>query len=379
MFYERNLNLAELLKAKSYFLFGPRGTGKTSLIAKQLENAKVYDLLDADIFRALIKRPKLLEDQNTSRDIIVIDEIQKFPALLDEVHRLISKKGYKFLLTGSSARKLKHGAANLLGGRAWQSSLFPLCSNEIPDFDFIKYLNTGGLPAHYLSNTPQEELQNYISLYLQEEIQEEALTRNIPAFAEFLELIALTNGKEISYDSLASDCGVSPSTIKNYLEILTDTLIGFHLTAFTKTKKRKAISRGKFYLFDVGVVNSLCQRGEIKLNSELFGSAFEQFILQEIRAYLGYTRKNIKMHYWRSTSQFEVDLILGNKWAVEIKSTKLVQEKHLKGLNALKEEKLIENYAVISQDSEPRKIGRDIHILPWDYFLKNLWGNKFLK
>lgn len=378
-YISRYLQLKPLLAKKSFFLLGPRATGKTTLIQHQLPDARIYDLLDSVTFSRLLKNPGLLSEENQNKSPttpIVIDEIQKLPQLLDEVHRLIEKKSWKFLLTGSSARKLKRGAANLLAGRAWLAHLFPLTFHEIPDFDLMRYLNSGGLPAVYFSADPKEELASYVTLYLKEEIQAEALTRNLAAFSAFLDAIALSNGEEINMGSFASDCGVSPATVKNHIQILEDTLIGFSLPGFRKTKKRKAITRIKHYLFDVGVVNHLCQRGPIQEKSELFGKAMEQFLIQEIRAYLDYQRLSLQMHYWRSTSQFEVDLILGQKIALEIKSTSLVQEKHLKGIRALKEEGLIEKYMIVSLDEEERITSDGIAIYPWKRFLEKLWDNQ---
>jgi predicted AAA+ superfamily ATPase len=378
MSYQRTLNLANLLENKSFFLFGPRSTGKTSLIKKQLPQATIYDLLDAEIFRNLVKRPKIIEEQylaSPDNKIIVIDEIQKLPQLLDEVHRLLNKYDLKFLLTGSSARKIRRGGANLLAGRAWQAELFPLVSEEIPDFDLLTYLNTGSLPQIYNKSLASEELRGYVNTYLQEEIYQEALTRNLSSFTQLLDAIALSNGQEINYQSLASDCGVSPMTLKNYIEILSDTLVGFQMAGFTATKKRKGISRAKHYLFDIGVTNQLCQRGKINPKSELFGNAFEHFLILEVRAWNSYSRTYSKLNYWRSTSQMEVDLIIGDSLALEIKSTELVQERHLKGLRALKEEGLIKNYAIISQDPERRMTNDGIQIIPWKVFLKSLWSN----
>ncbi|MBC6415068.1 MAG: ATP-binding protein [Bdellovibrionales bacterium] len=373
MLYNRKLNLNSLLKNKSFFLFGARSTGKTTLIQQNLKNYKLYDLLDSQTYRRLLKRPKLLEEENTKHNLIVIDEIQKQALLLDEVHRLIQTKNYRFLLTGSSARKLKKGQSNLLAGRAWQAELFPLSWVEIPRFDLIKYLNLGGLPMVYNSKNYKEELDSYVSLYLREEIQNEALSRNIQAFAEFLDLIALSNGEEINYESFSKDLQVSPSTLKNYIEVLSDTLLGFRLPGWTKTKKRKAISRGKFYLFDLGVTNTLCHRGFIESKSELFGKAFEHFIILEMRSYLSYFRKKLNMNYWRSNSQTEVDLLVGDKVAIEIKSNSLIQDKHLKGLRRLKEEQLLKKYIVVSLDKEERITKDKIYIMPWKAFLKKLW------
>ena len=378
--YKRAINLPKLLKLKSFFLFGPRSTGKSTLIREHLPQAMVYDLLDYEIYNKLLKHPKTIEEEVEALDsrpeVIVIDEVQKLPHLLDEVHRLIEQKNYKFLLTGSSARKLKHGGANLLAGRAWQSNLFSLTSKEITDFDLIKYLNIGGLPQVYTSSYPNEELKSYVNTYLREEVQAEALTRNIQAFAEFLDAIALSNAEEINYEGLARDCQISPSTLKNYIQILEDTLIGFKLEAYTKTKKRKAITRSKHYLFDIGITNRLCNRGEIKPKSELFGKAFEHFIILELRAYLSYFRKDEKLSYWRSTSQFEVDAIIGNKLAIEIKATSSVNDSHLKGLRALMEENQIKSFVVVSLDKQKRKTDDGIIIWPWKEFLSSLWNDQ---
>lgn len=375
--YKRLLSLPQLLQKKSFFLLGPRSTGKTTLIETQLPDAKVYDLLDYEIFRRLVQRPRLIEEEITDpAQIIVIDEIQKLPMLLDEVQRLIQKKNIRFLLTGSSARKLKRRGSNLLAGRAWEARLFPLVYREIDDFDLLQYLNRGGLPQVYDSPDFQEELKYYVSTYLREEIQAEAITRNILAFSEFLDAIALANGQELNYESLASDCQVSPGTLKNYIQILEDTLLGFTLKGFTKTRKRKSISRAKHYLFDLGVTNQLCRRGEIREKSDLFGNAFEHFIILEVRAFLNYYRKDIDLHYWRSTSQFEVDLVLGTEIAIEIKGTHLVQDKHLKGLRALKEEGIHKRFLVVSLDLERRRTADGIEILPWKDFLKSLWNDE---
>ena len=370
--YKRILDLPKLLKKKSFFLFGPRGTGKTTLIQNTLSDPTVIDLLEIKTYREYLKNPSIISEQKL-KPIVVIDEVQKLPEILDEVHRLIEMKKLTFLLTGSSARKLKRGGANLLAGRAWWAELFPLTATEIPDFDLVTYLNRGGLPAIYPSEDYVEELRAYTALYLKEEIQNEALTRKVAQFSEFLDLMALSNGEEISYQSIAGDCGVSPNSIKNYIQVLEDTLVAFQLKAFTKTIKRKAISRSKLYFFDIGVTNSLANRGRIMEASELFGKAFEHFIVLEVRAFLSYARKNVKMCYWRSTSRFEVDLILGNRWAIEIKSSTSIQDKHLKGIRALKEEGSIQNFAVVSCDRYERKTPDHISILPWQLFLEKLW------
>lgn len=306
-----------------------------------------------------------------------LDEIQKIPSLLDEIHRLIERRIGPFLLTGSSARKLRHGDANLLGGRAWQAHLFPLTSTEIPDFNLVQYLNRGGLPHIYGSDQSGEELQNYVSLYLKEEVKEEALTRRMGDFARFFDVMGIQNGEELNFENISSDCGVKAKTVQNYIEILEDTLIGFQVPAFRKTKSRKAITRSKFFLFDVGVVNALAERGDIRSKSELFGKAFEHFMTLELRAYLSYRNLRGPLQYWRSTSGFEVDTIVGNHLALEFKSTDCVVEKQLRGLRALRDEGLIRHFAVVSLDPELRRID-EITVYPYMKFLKQLWGNQIL-
>ncbi|MFM8269190.1 MAG: ATP-binding protein [Pseudomonadota bacterium] len=379
-FYSRRLNLADHLKKKSHFLFGPRSTGKSSLIKNQLPEALVFDLLDRAVFNELLKNPSILRERiKGKKQVVVIDEIQKLPSLLDEVHRLIFEKEIKFLLTGSSARKLKRGGVNLLGGRAWEAQLFPLSFIEIEDFNLIRYLNRGGLPHIYQSSHAGEELRSYVHLYLQEEIHAEALTRNLEAFTRFLDVVAISNGEEISYVNLANDSGIQAKTIQNYTQILFDTLLAYSLKPFLATKKRKAITREKIYLFDLGVVNQLANRGEIKNKSELFGKAFEHFLMNEVRAYLSYHRIPETMHYWRSTSQFEVDLVVGTKLAVEFKATDSVDERHLRGLKALQEEGLVKRFIVVSQDRNARKHASGIEILPWSEFLNRLWAGTLIR
>lgn len=377
--FKRKLVLYDLLEKKSFFLFGPRATGKTTLIEQTLHGARILDLLQSETYTSLLKNPSLLSEMVEDHDgIVVIDEIQKLPQLLDEVHRLIQKKGSKFLLAGSSARKLKHGGANLLAGRAWEARLFPLSWSEITKFDLLRYLNQGGLPDIYLSEFPSEELESYVSLYLQEEIKAEAVTRNVAAFAEFLDAVGLANGEEINFERFASDLQVSPSTLRNYFQILEDTLIGFRLPGYVKTVKRKATQRAKHYLFDVGVAKHLSRMGQVLSGSENFGKLFEHFILLEVRAYLSYSRKKLKMAYWRSTSKLEVDLIIGEKLAVEVKSTKMVLPKHMKGIRALKEEGLIEKYCIVSLDSNIRTTEDGVKIYPWKDFLELLWNGELV-
>lgn len=379
--FKRTLNLDKLLKKNSFFLFGARGTGKSSLIAKSLKPAYAYDLLNPVDYSSLSSKPELLEEQlktAKSGQLVVIDEIQLLPALLNSVHRLIEKQRLIFLLTGSSARKLRRGNANTLGGRAWEARLFPLTSDEIGnEFDLEKYLTRGGLPRSYLSEDWQEELKAYVGVYLKEEIASEALTRNLPQFSRFLEIAALQSGQELSLEGIASDAQVPAKTVGNYIDILEDTLLGFRVPAFAKTKTRKAITRAKFFLFDVGVTGHLCRRGTVRAGSEVFGRAFEQFLFQEVRAYLSYRRSDAELCHWRSVNQQEVDMVIGNELAVEIKGVTSVQAKHLRGLCALREEKKIKNYCVVACESRRKELD-GITVYPWHEFLSLMWSDQLV-
>ena len=374
--FKRSIDLQANLKERSHFLFGPRATGKSWLIKHQLPDAQVFDLLDFEIYERFLLRPKSLSEE-INNNLIVIDEIQKIPKLLDEVHRLIESKNYKFLLTGSSARKLKRGGANLLAGRARSLELFPITMSEMSNFKLDSYLNTGGLPFILNSDRPMLDLKTYVNLYIKEEIQAEALVRNIDQFMRFLDLFGHISGKELNLQEIASDSGVPARTVANFIEILKDTLLAFELEPYRITKKRKAISKSKIYIFDVGVAGHMAGRGQITSKSELYGDAFEHFCLQEIRARLSYTQNDLKMYYWRTQKgEFEVDCILGNEMAIEIKSSDRFQEKYLKGLKALREEGLVKRYILISRDPIKRLVD-GIEVIPYDLFLKSLSETKF--
>jgi len=378
---DRFLDLRKLLDRKSHFLFGPRSTGKSWLIAHTLTGADthVIDLLDDDMFSRLLRRPAVLDEViPPGAGTVVIDEVQKLPALLDQVHQLMERRRLRFLLTGSSARKLRRGTANLLGGRAWEAQLFPLTSAELgAGFDLLKYLNRGGLPHVYTSESPQDELRNYVKLYLKEEIQAEAIVRRLDHFVRFLDVAAVQCGEELNLEGIASDAGVPARTVAGFFEVLTDTLVGFPVLAFTKSKRRKAIRRSKFYLFDVGVAGAMAKRGEVQEGSELFGKALEHFLIQEVRAYLSYKKLDLPLCYWRTTTQQEVDLVIGEEIAVEIKATHRVGERHLRGLKALQEERQVKRFAVVSRDPLARRNG-SIDILPWRRFLTDLWADRLL-
>jgi len=377
---QRQLQLAPLLAMKSFFLFGPRATGKTTLIRQQLaETATIIDLLDSRYFLRLSGAPHELESLIAAApaDIIVIDEIQRIPELLNEVHRLIENQHITFLLTGSSARKLRRGKANLLAGRVWDARMFPLIHRELADFDLNRYLRYGGMPAVYLSEYPEEALDAYVNTYLKEEILAEGLIRRLPPFSRFLKTIALTNGEMINFTKLANDCQVPPSTVTEYVGLLEDTLIGFLLPAWIESKKRKAIKTGKFYFFDPGITHMLAGTETLDPNTNLYGKSFEQFICMELRAYLSYRRKKLPLTYWRSKNGHEVDFLLGTKTAIEVKASKKISRNDFKGLKYLKEEGVFQNFVLVSRDPVSSRTD-DILTLPWQKFLSDLWKDKFI-
>ena len=343
------------------------------------ETATVIDLLDSRLYLRLLSSPHDLESiiySGHKTGIVVIDEIQRIPELLNEVHRLIENKKITFLLTGSSARKLRRGKANLLAGRVWESRMFPLTWKEITDFNLDRFLHYGGLPAVYLSNYPDEELDAYVNTYLKEEIMAEGLIRKLPPFSRFLRSIALASGEMINFTKLANDCQVPPSTVTEYVGLLDDTLVGFLLPAWTESRKRKAISTAKFYFFDPGVTHMLAGTQTLDRNSHLYGKSFEQFIGMEIRAYLSYRRKKRELAYWRSTHGYEVDFLIGTETAIEVKASQKVSGRDLRGLKVLKEENIFKNYILVSQDPINTR-DDNFQALYWEKFLDDLWTDKF--
>lgn len=378
--YKRILDLQSPIQRKSLFLFGPRQTGKTFYLTRTFPKSPYYDLLQSKTFFRLSQRPHLLREELTAVRLVefpvIIDEIQKLSVLLDEVHSLIEEKKIKFILTGSSARKLKRGGANLLGGRATTFQLFPLVSCEIPDFDLIRALNWGTLPSIYPSDNPENDLADYVGNYLKEEIKAEGLARNIENFSRFLQTASLCNAELVNFTSIGNDAQIAPRTIAEYFSILEDTLIGYILEPYKKTKRRKAVSTAKFYFFDCGVCNLLAGRKNIKPKTELFGKSFEHFIFTEIRAFLSYQRDPRPLTFWKSQlSDYEVDFLIGDEIAVEVKGSDLITERHLTGIKALAEELKLKKKIVVSMDEQPRRVG-DIDILPVSHFLPMLWGGE---
>ena len=360
----------------SLFLWGARQVGKSTLVKTLFPNAILYDLLKSDEYERLARRPALLREELEKKGegtVVIVDEIQKVPPLLDEVHWLMENRGIRFILCGSSARKLKRVGTNLLGGRALKYTLHPLVSAEIPDFDLIRAVNNGMVPRHYMIQNPKKRLQSYIGAYLKEEIRDEAFVRQLSSFNRFLEIAAQTDGEIVNYSNIASDCGVSATTVKEYFNILGQTSIGYMIPSFTKSKKRRAVVAPKFYYFDVGIVNYLLHRSALEPGSADFGHAFEHLLIQEIQAYLDYHDYESSLAYWRTDSGYEVDAILGDaKVAIELKSTEEVQSRHTKGLKAFMEDFPDARPIIVSRDKAPRTLN-GIDILPVEIFLKKLW------
>jgi predicted AAA+ superfamily ATPase len=373
----RILDLPKLVATKSYFLFGPRQTGKTFMIRRQFPTAKYYNLHETDTFLKFNQAPHRLRQELTGKDkLIIMDEIQKLPLLLDEIQVMIDDRRVRFLLTGSSARALKRKGLNLLGGRARTQRLHPLCFRELAqEFDLVKALDRGLLPSLYFSDSPYEDLQAYVGTYLKEEIAAEAVVRNLPAFSRFLTVAALCNGQMLNYSKIASDAQVPKSTVQEYFHILRDTLLGDDLPAWRRTEKRKPLATAKFYFFDIGIVRHLQRRRQLQEGSPEFGEAFEAYVHHELKTYCDY--KGVPdLAYWRSTSDFEVDFILNDRTAIEVKAKTNVPDRDLRGLRALREERLLKHYVVVSLESAPRRAD-GIDVLPWPDFLGRLWEGDF--
>ena len=366
---------------ESIFFWGTRQTGKSTLLKTLFPHALWFDLLISREYGRLSQTPDILRETvlaNLNMSPVIIDEIQRIPELLNEVHWLISNYGVRFILTGSSPRKILRSETNLLGGRALRYELYPLVSAEIPDFNLLRALNHGLLPRHYDASHPGKLISAYIGSYLRDEIVAEARIRNVGLFARFLETAALTNGEMVNYTNIATDCGVSATTVKEYFQILEDTLIGRYLPSFQKRPKRRVINAPKFYLFDVGIANNLLHRGKIEPASELFGKAFEHFIYQEIYAHSRYSGKEYPIYYWRTASQLEIDFVLGDhEVAIEVKATEQANHRHLKGLKAFAEEYQVKKMILISNDPMPRLV-ENILILPWKVFLERLWAEEII-
>lgn len=384
--YKRRLKL-DLPTGQSAFLWGPRKSGKTTYLKKHFPDSVFYDFLKTETYSKFLKKPELFREEILDLDDealklpIIVDEIQRIPALLNEIHWLIENTKAYFILCGSSARQLRRGGANLLGGRAWRFEFFPLISVEIDDFDLIKALNNGLIPSHYESKNISRTIRSYLDDYLKEEIKAEGLVRNLAAFANFVEELGYSNGELLNYSNIARDCGIDAKTVKEYYQILVDTLLGSYLAPYPKSKTRQVLSaKSKFYLFDVGVAGSLRQRKIQELKGSEAGKAFEHFIYMELLAYNSLKEKNQTLRFWQTNKGLEVDFIVGQaQVAIECKIKSGTGKQDLKGLIAFCEENPNCKNIVVSTDDTSRKIQLEnghITVMPWQKFLKDLWSGK---
>ena len=374
----------DLPKGQSTFLWGARKTGKSYYLSKHFPDSIYYNLLKTDEYIRFLKQPYLLREEvqaldnrNLSKPII-IDEIQKVPALLDEVHLLIETTPAYFILCGSSARKLKQQGVNLLGGRAWRYEFYPLCFPEIPEFNLLQALNHGLIPSHYGAKNWKKTLKSYVSDYLKEEIQAEALVRNLRAFAEFLDLAAFSNGQLLNYANIARDCGIDAKTIKEYYQILVDTLLGYYVLPYkSKNKREDIVATPKFYFFDVGVVNGLTKNSIDELRGASAGAALEHYILMELIAYRGLNNLDFDIKFWRTASGLEVDFILGDaEVAIEVKINDRISAVDLHGLISFQKQYHPKQTLVVNTAPRKRRLtidGNHVDILPWETFLNMLW------
>jgi uncharacterized protein len=376
---KRILNLPKILSNKSHFLFGPRATGKSYLINQQLtKQAFIIDLLDSDVYLILQNRPAALREMisSSTHKLIVIDEIQRVPELLNEVHRLIESPGdIRFLLTGSSARRLKREHANMLGGRARRAELYPLTIFELMEagnFDLERYLTYGGLPSIYLGKEPYEDLRDYVDNYLNEEVKLESNVRNLPNFSRFLTACAACNGSVINYTKIGNDAQVHPNTVREHFEILQDTLLAKILLPWKKARKRKAITTPKFYFIDCGISNAI-QRIK-QLNPTDRGYSFEQAVFLELNAFISYCRMDESITFWRTRDQLEVDFLISDHTAIEVKATRGVNQRDQKNLLKLSEEGPFKHLLIVSNDPIPKKFDSGVQCLPFSDFINRLWS-----
>ncbi|MCE5316353.1 MAG: AAA family ATPase [Parachlamydia sp.] len=387
---DRYLEL-EVPLGQSVFLWGPRNSGKSTYLHSRFPDSVYYDLLQTDLFLTFLKEPFRLREEilqlspEALKKPIIIDEVQKVPLLLNEVHWLIENhKPCYFILCGSSARKLRKEGVHLLAGRAWRFHFYPLVFPEINNFDLLRALKTGLLPVAYFSNQLRRYLKAYIQDYLIEQIQKEGLVRNLAGFSRFLDAMALSHGEMTNFVNIARDCGVDAKTVKEYYDILVDTLVGYRLNPFQKLGKRDVItSTPKFYLFDVGVAGFLMGRSFDILKGKEAGAAFEHWILTEFIAYRGLNDLDFSIFYWRTKSDLEVDYILGDgKVAIEVKISAKVDKSDLRGMEAFIEEHSPTQAYCVSLTPRARKIvlsnGTQVVDLPWEVFIRKLWDKEII-
>jgi predicted AAA+ superfamily ATPase len=361
---------------QSYFLFGPRGTGKTSWLKKHYTKSNYIDLLDDEIFNNLTANPKNISTYiQNDRLPIVLDEVQRVPHLLNEVHRLIENKKLKFVLTGSSARKLKKSGTNLLAGRALTYAFHPLTCVELQkDFDLNRAMKYGTLPMSIQSKDPHKYLQSYLSTYLKEEVQQEGLTRNLPAFSRFLQAASFAQASPLNVTAVAADCAVERKVVEDYFSILRDLLLSFELPIFSKKAKRELISKSKFYFFDTGVFRAIRPKGPLDSDADLGGFSLETLVLQNLKALNDYNEWGYEFYYWHTRKHQEVDIVMyGPKkmFAIELKSGGRLRKEDFDSILLFKEDYPMADCLLIYGGTE-EKVLNGIKVVPAQQFFNNI-------
>jgi len=382
----------DLPSGQSAFLWGARKAGKSTFLKQQFPNSVYYDLLDSEVYLRFLEAPYLLRQEiaklpeNKRLNPIIIDEFQKAPPLLDEIHLMIENlKPISFILCGSSARKLRRSGANLLGGRAWRYAFFPLVFPELDHFDLLHIFRTGLIPSHYLHpGSATKSIKSYIKDYLTHEIQYEGSVRNLRAFVKFLDIMAYSHGEVVNFSNIARDCAVDAKTVKGYFDILQDMMLGFFLHPYSpRDGRHNIVAHPKFYFFDVGIANHLAGRKIEELKGADAGKALEHYLFYEIQAYLQLNDLDFKVGYWRTRSGSEVDFILGEgEIAIECKLTSLVQQRDLQGLASFHNSSPQAKLFVVSLEPRPRLMSvqdKEVHILPIKFFLESLWAGEIIK
>jgi predicted AAA+ superfamily ATPase len=365
------------------FLFGPRGTGKSTWLKLTYPNAVYIDLLDSEIYRYYSSRPERIKEllvNHPESKCFIIDEVQKVPEILSNIHSLIEKhKDLQFILTGSSSRKLKKTGVDLLGGRALNKHFHPLCAYEMgDDFELLRALTLGMVPLVLTSSSPMDIQKSYIDLYINEEVKQEGLTRNVGNFNRFLEIISFSQGSTLNLAEVSRDCEVKRNTVDSYISILEDLLIAIRIPIFQKRAKRALVKNTKFYFFDCGVFQGIRPKGPLDDVSSINGVTLETLVMQHLRAWIDYSGKKVNLYYWRTRGGAEVDFILYGEdvfYAIEVKSTSVPRAKDTRGLRTFKKD-YPEVTPILLYQGQEAKIRDSIHWLPIETFLKGLHPQK---
>lgn len=387
---KRYLNLS-LPVGQSAFLWGPRKSGKSTFLKQNFPQSPYYNLLDTDVYLRFLEAPYVLREElarlSEEKRIhpVIIDEVQKVPMLLNDVHSVIENmKPLSFILCGSSTRKLRQSGANFLGGRAWRYAFTPLVFPELPSFDLLHIFKTGLLPSHFLNPThASKSIKSYISDYLIQELQQEGSVRNLRAFIKFLDLMIYNQDQPLNFANIARDCAVDAKTIKSYYEILKDMLLGTFVEPYADSPGREAIvSHPQFYFFDVGIANQLARRSITELKGPEAGRAFEHYLFSELNGYKLLNDLDFEIRFWRTRTGVEVDFILGRgEIAIESKMTTSVQSRDLKGLLSFHDKNPQAKLYIVCLETRPRLMhfeNKQIHVLPIKNFLEELWAKEII-